>query len=361
MDVKKPRERERVIEQATDWLLVSRNSDSGTAGDDFLAWLRASPTHVREYLGVASIAHDLPSACDDLGTLEELISRARLDRSDPFLIPSEPAPSRTLPSGRRWVALAAGLAAVGVLAVLSYSVWNDRPSESLTRSAAAPVSLVTRHGQLLQASLSDGSVLHLNTDSAADVSYSATERLVVLKSGQVSFKVAHDPQREFRVLANSAEVVAVGTAFDVRLNDGATAVTVVEGKVMVGLSAARHSGAAPATFVAVRANEQIRVAENGWPATPVAVDAERETAWLRHQIVFEDETLERVAAEMNRYSSIRIEIAPSLKSIQISGVFSTDSTDSFLVFLRSLDGVTVEVTPTRIVVAAEHRVGSSVR
>jgi len=96
-------------------------------------------------------------------------------------------------------------------------------------------------------------------------------------------------------------------------------------------------------------------------SAPVAVDAERDTAWLRHQIVFENATLEHVAAEMNRYSAVPIEIAPSLKNIQISGVFSTDAPDSFLVFLRSLDGVTVEVTPARIMVSAKHGAGSSVR
>jgi transmembrane sensor len=220
---------------------------------------------------------------------------------------------------------------------------------------------MTQHGQQLQASLPDGSVIHLNTDSAADVSYTPTERLVVLKSGQASFKVTHDPQREFHVLANTAEVVAVGTAFDVHLSRDATLVTVIEGRVMVGLSTAGNTGAAQTNFVAVKANEQITVTENGWPVTPVAVDAERETGWLRHQIVFENETLERVAAEMNRYSRLPIEIEPSLKSVQISGVFSTDSTDSFLVFLRSLDGVTVEVTPARIVVTAKPGSVSSVR
>jgi transmembrane sensor len=361
MAAKESRERAVVIEQATEWLLMNRNPDAESASADFLAWLRASPMHVREYLGVNSVASDLPSACDDLGALEDLISRARLDRTDPFFIPHVPAQSRVRPSGRRWVALAAGLAAAGMLGFLSYSVWNHRPAESVTRTAPAPVSLMTQHGQQLQASLPDGSVIHLNTDSAADVSYTPTERLVVLKSGQASFKVTHDPQREFHVLANTAEVVAVGTAFDVHLSRDATLVTVIEGRVMVGLSTAGNTGAAQTNFVAVKANEQITVTENGWPVTPVAVDAERETGWLRHQIVFENETLERVAAEMNRYSRLPIEIEPSLKSVQISGVFSTDSTDSFLVFLRSLDGVTVEVTPARIVVTAKPGSVSSVR
>jgi len=105
----------------------------------------------------------------------------------------------------------------------------------------------------------------------------------------------------------------------------------------------------PPRFVQLSADQQIRVAEGEWPATPVAVDAERTTAWLRREIVFDHEPLERVAAEYNRYTAKPIEIAtPALRSLQISGVFATDDTEAFIAFLRSLKGVRVEVTETRI-------------
>ena len=78
------------------------------------------------------------------------------------------------------------------------------------------------------------------------------------------------------------------------------------------------------------------------------------TAWLRGEIMFENEPLERVAAEFNRYAPKPIEIAtPALRSLQISGVFATDDTDAFIAFLRSLKGVRVEITATRIRVSQE--------
>ena len=81
----------------------------------------------------------------------------------------------------------------------------------------------------------------------------------------------------------------------------------------------------------------------------LAVDAQRTTAWLHRQIVFDHEPLERVAAEFNRYTQKPIEIAtPALRNLQISGVFATDDTEAFIAFLRSLKGVRVEVTATRI-------------
>src|SRR5205823_10321982 len=94
----------------------------------------------------------------------------------------------------------------------------------------------TRHGEQLSRRLPDNSVLHLNTDSAVTIRFGKTERLVTLMSGQADFEVAHDPERAFRVFAGAAEVVAIGTKFDVRLEHDATVVTVVEGRVAVGPS-----------------------------------------------------------------------------------------------------------------------------
>ncbi len=177
----------------------------------------------------------------------------------------------------------------------------------------------------------------------------------MLTSGQADFEVAHEADRAFRVIAGSAEVVDLGTKFDVRLEHDSTVVTVVEGRVAVGpspmlekLGANSNQNHAP-RFVQLSADQQIRVTEGEWPATPVAVDAQRTTAWLRREIVFDHEPLERVAAEYNRYTSKPIEIAtPALRNLQISGVFATDDTEAFIAFLRSLKGVRVEVTETRI-------------
>jgi transmembrane sensor len=205
--------------------------------------------------------------------------------------------------------------------------------------------------------LADGSILHLNTDTAVAVRYSDKERLVTLTSGEVDFEVVHAPDRPFRVLAGPAEVVDLGTRFDVRLQGSATLVAVAEGRLAVGLSAPTERGRANpdhGRFVQLGADEQITVTEGGWPATPVPIDAQRATAWLHRQIMFEREPLERVADEFNRYAPKPIEITtPALRSLEISGVFATDDSEAFVAFLRSLDGVQVEESATRIRVSQD--------
>jgi ferric-dicitrate binding protein FerR (iron transport regulator) len=72
--------------------------------------------------------------------------------------------------------------------------------------------------------------------------------------------------------------------------------------------------------------------------------------------MFENEPLERVANEFNRYAQKPIEITtPALRNLQVSGVFATDNTAAFIAFLRSLEGVHVDVTATQIRVSKDQR------
>jgi transmembrane sensor len=353
-----------IAEQASEWLVAHDDGPLDERESAALAaWLKASPVHVEEFLGVSVIARDLREAgIDPEYSLETVLARARAKDDAPVQAfwPRVIAPVRDI-SSRRWLTAAVSMAAVVALSLGLFSLWNVRPIAHVSAPGrTTALHFETRHGEQLSRRLADSSVLHLNTDSAVTIHYSKTERLVTVTSGQADFEVAHDPDRAFRVVAGSAEVIALGTKFDVHLEHDSTVVTVVEGRVSVGPSPmseklgphARRNHSPP--FVQLGADQQIRVAEGEWPATPIAVDAQRTTAWLRRQIVFDQEPLERVAAEFNRYAPKPIEIAtPALRNLQISGVFATDDTEAFIAFLRSLKGVRVEATATRIRVSQE--------
>jgi transmembrane sensor len=346
-----------IAEQAGEWFVANEAGPMDARDSAALAaWFRTSPVHIEEFLGVSVVARDLKEARTDPDySLEAILARASAEDGRPVrrLWPRVIAAVRETPSGR-WFPAAAAMAMTVVLSLGLLFTWNLRPTG---RRPAGPPGIATlhfetRHGEQLTQRLADNSVLHLNTDSAVSVRYSKSERLVVLMSGQAEFEVAHETNRAFRVHTGSADVIDIGTQFDVRLEQGTTVVTVVEGRVAVAppISSPNHS----ARSIELTANQQIRVPEGEWPAAPIAVDAERTTSWLHRQIAFDHEPLERVAAEYNRYTSKPIEIAtPALRTLQISGVFATDDTDAFIAFLRSLKGVRVEVTETRILVSGD--------
>ena len=350
-----------IAEQAAGWLVANDEGLDARESAALAAWLKVSPVHVEEFLRVSVIARDLREArTDPEYSLETVLAQAQSDDDTPVrpLWPRVVAPLSGM-SSRRWLTAAVAMAAVVGLSLGLPSLWRVRPVAPLPVGVGTTaLHLETGHGEQLSRRLEDNSVLHLNTDSAVTVRFSKTQRLVTLTSGQAEFEVAHDPARAFRVLTGSAEVVAIGTQFDVRLEEDSTVVTVIEGRVAVAPSPMLEKRGTnpndPPRYVHVGADQQIRVTEAEWPVTPILVDAQHTTAWLHREIVFDHEPLERVAAEFNRYAPKPIEIAtPALQSLQISGAFATDDTDAFIAFLRTLKGVRVEVTATRILVSQQ--------
>ena len=343
-----------IAEQAGDWF-VANDAGPLDAQDSaaLAAWLKTSPVHIEEFLAVSAIARDLKEArTDPEYSLEAILARARTEESTAVTsLWSRVINTFRVQSPHRGFPIAATAAGFVVLigALLTWNVSRIRPSAP---EQVVELHLATQHGGHLTQRLADNSVLHLNTDSAVTIRYTNHERLAILESGEAAFEVAHEAHRAFRVQTVSAEVIDLGTKFDVRLEQRTTVITVVEGRVAAGPpNLGRHH---PPPLIELNPDQQLRVAEGQWPAVPVAVDAGRTTAWLHRQIAFDNEPLERVAAEFNRYMSTPIEIeTPALRTLRISGVFATEDPDAFIAFLRSLKGVRVTVTATRIRVSAE--------
>jgi transmembrane sensor len=197
--------------------------------------------------------------------------------------------------------------------------------------------------------LPDGSRVVLNTDSRISVLFDSKERRLVLERGQARFDVAHSPGRPFIVIAGDKQIVATGTAFDVRWTDTQLSVVLFEGRVQVlsrGKSA-DETGARPVTLEpGQRAQFHRRT------VTIRSVQAlDREEAWLEGRAVFERTRLSDAIGEMNRYTRRRLEFTDSrVGELRISGTFSVDDVDAFARSLVDLFPLSVEFSDERIVV-----------
>jgi transmembrane sensor len=333
-----------IAEQASEWFMENRSGLlDQKESTRFMAWLQASPMHVEEYLRIAALAPDLETAAKANKTPREtLLARARGEPDG--IVSFDRAGLGQLPAlARRRRSPVWSLAAAAALAVVAVTTaWSMRDGERF----GLPRTYSTVRGEQRIQRLPDGSMLHLNTDSAVTVRYSRTERLVSLDRGQALFEVAHQDERRLRVQTDRAGVVAVGTQFDVYRKSGTTTVTVVEGSVEV------YSGGAPPPAgaepsVRLKPGDQLDVGDR--IGAPRHVDARAAVAWLQRQIAFEDEPLGEVAAEFNRYGPITVEIDDeSLRALPISGTVDAYDTDSFAAYLATLNGVIVQKTPTRI-------------
>jgi transmembrane sensor len=328
-----------IAQQAAVWFLAHRTGPlPEQERREFMAWLRLSPLNIGEYLAVAGIARDLPAAA------------AGLPLPD---VGAPPAPSGGVGWLRTPMRLAGASLALMLVLATAYAVFGGAwpPFRAATLYQ-------TSHGQQSSWTLADGSVLRLNTDSEVRVRLGRVERLIELERGQIFLRVAHDTQRRLRVQVGSANLVAMGTQFDVyRFREGMT-LTVLEGQVTAYTGDAPSQAVPPQAggggTVIVHANEQARI---DWPGSgasrPVAVDARAAEAWLNRQIIFRQRPLGEVAEEFSRYAPLPIEVRGArLRQVAISGDFDAYDSESFLAFLRANGDVIISREPDRIVVSA---------
>ena len=234
---------------------------------------------------------------------------------------------------RRWIAqaVAACLAAV-VIGGGGLAGWHYWPQPTLSTQQ-----FHTGVGEKATVTLPDGSVVTLSTDTLVRTRKDDGRRLVYLDRGQAFFKVAKDRRHPFEVHAAGRTVTALGTAFEVRVDHGFK-VTLVEGKVRVDAQLA-PAVAVKELIAAPRVQETVMVAGtqlvalgDGWSVRPA--DVGRETAWTRGQLVFVDEPLANVAAEMNRFSDRKIHVDRAAGEKKISGTFKPGDVSAFVAAVR---------------------------
>jgi transmembrane sensor len=334
-----------IAEQAIEWFEENRRGPlDREARSRFMAWLTASPVHVDEYLTIAGLARRLHTAANTTEIpLEPLLARVRARKNQVVTLDSS-VPEHPYVTTRPRVTRPWTLAAAAALAVVALAtVWWTRDGERF----GLPRTYATGHGEQRVRVLPDGSVLHLNTDSQVTVHYSRRERVVDLDRGQALLQVTHEGERGFRVAAGDAQVLTVGTEFDVYRRPGVVRVTVIEGAVAV-YTGAPPMPPKPPPPAALRLGAGYQVEVRDQVGVPRPVDARAAVAWLKRQIVFENEPLGEVADEFNRYGSITIEVDEALRSLPITGVFDAYDADSFVASLATLNDVVVQKTPTRI-------------
>lgn len=353
---------EGVIDQAADWFNRHRSGEPLTAKDQdaFLSWLRTSPLHVHGYLEVARLATALPEA---LAGLDRVMGQPRASRSAAtergnvvplgVLIAEEARGIAHYPSVRPGSHRLFGVAVMAaVISVLVALMTGDASRLWL----GPPQLITTSYAQLRTVHLQDGSMIYLNSGTQMRVRYSPSSRLVELMQGEALFKVAHDSAWPFRVRAGAADILDVGTQFDLDRAADRTTITVLQGEVEVlrhDTAANVRSGSPPYTpplALQLQAGQEVQVGPAIIAPQVVTADVRHATDWLHRNISFDDRPLGEVMTEINRYAPVQVVIEePSLRKLRVSGVLDVYDTGGLVLFLKQY-GV-IERTPQEILVA----------
>ena len=168
------------------------------------------------------------------------------------------------------------------------------------------------HGGEYITRLPDGSVVHLNAGSELKVPvYFGTESREVWLRGEGFFEVVHRENLIFTVHTDKADISVLGTEFDVRAytDEKEVVTTLVQGAVGV-ISGRTYDRLKPGEQARIAGKGDIRVAE---------VDIYPFIAWKNGRMVFENERLEKIMAELQRWYDFELFYAdPDVKEMHFT-------------------------------------------
>lgn len=223
----------------------------------------------------------------------------------------------------RWVVqLAIAAALVGVVAARG----TIRDYVNAWLAARAPThTLATGIGERIEVRLDDGSGVVLGPMSRLRYGKltGARTRTVEL-DGEGYFTVAPDRAHPFTVLAGSAAVQAVGTAFDVRAYTGDSVVRVVTTHGRVAL---RPRAAKGQLGTLVDRGQQGTLDESGF-AVVTAADTARAIGWMTDRVSYELVPLPSLLQDLERRYDLRFELNDTtLRSMHVTITFDHATAD----------------------------------
>jgi transmembrane sensor len=283
----------------------------------FDAWLAASPDNARAYDRALDTWLELGRAAVEVDEALRAKPRAR-------------------PSLERFFVGAGAIAAVAAVALVVIPQVTPAPPAK---------AYVTAKGQHSRVRLADGSTIELNAGTRLSVRVSRDERRVVLDQGQAVFDVAADAKRPFVIAAGDRSVRVVGTQFDVRRRDGQLSVTVARGLVEV-----RPEGGAAGSAYRLHPGQRLEHREGAETVRVTPATPEEVLGWRSGRLVYRDQPLSEVVADLNQQFSTPIVIEDArLAATPISGVLVLDDQDAVIRRLALLVSVTAVRSPAGVV------------
>ena len=197
--------------------------------------------------------------------------------------------------------------------------------------------LVVPLGSRAQFTLSDGTAVTLNAGSKLkyDNSFGIKDRIVQLE-GEGYFKVAKDTSRPFMVRTSHLNIMAMGTAFNVKAysDDKTIETTLVEGSVKIE----EKNNKIRTEVMVLKPNQKLTFFKEDSTGVVVIprlvkenIDVEPVISWKENRWIFEKQRLSQIAVELERKFDIQIYFdSERLKTVRFTGIILAEPVEQVL-------------------------------
>jgi transmembrane sensor len=284
-------------EAALDWIVRTNDPEFG-AWEEFTAWLEQDAANADAYHRLAESEAMLRPIVERVTAAQPLAQAQRRPR----------------------------------LAIAASLVLFAAATTALVAPRLMPVDYATRPGETRTIALGGADQLVMNGDTKLSLS-GFDRRNVRLEQGQVLLRLRDTDQDKIELKAGDLTLVDVGTVFEVSREGHATRVLVAEGAVMADPNGAR---------LTLEPGQRLDTKDGATVLQASAADASAVGTFERGQLVYVDEPLDQVAADLRRSTGIDFSTSAAIRARRFSGTLSVAEVKRDPRSLEPLLGISVE-------------------
>ncbi|EXC26691.1 FecR domain-containing protein [Acinetobacter sp. 809848] len=284
-----------VLDAAADWLVLLHSGEmTALQQQQFEQWKAEKKEHQLALQQMEKFSHGLSNLAGNFP------SKALVQSNQKF----------NLAAKRNMLLSLSGLVIVGLSAY--FIPWEKWQSDYHTKV-----------GEIKKVSLKDGSQLIMASDCYVDVNFTQEKRQIKLIDGEIYIETAKDAQhRPFIVETKNGSVEALGTQFTVRQeNSEQTKVKVYKHAVAIEPENSSKRQ--------ILKQGQRAFFDEKYISKALPLDNDQ-PYWTQQLLVVDQWPLQKVLDELFRYKKGTYHLAPELKNIKISGVFSLKNPEQSL-------------------------------
>jgi len=313
------------MDEASLWITRLDRGLSDQELTEIKTWLQASPKHVETFMRLVKLWDKMES----LSQLSELFPHK------PQAVTSKKTP------------VLAWAASFIFASLISLGMWLNADifwGQGATQIVQFNNEYETQIGEQSTFFLQDKTQVKLNTNSLVKVTYTDKQRVFELLRGEMHVVVAHNKLKPLSVYAGSNIIQAVGTAFNVELDNEEVELIVTDGKVLVtdinsqtiAPLKLQNVHLSPKSFAVIKGQKAQLKASNtsiiGSDQGKLASDL----AWQQGNLIFRGESLFDAMQEVARYTNYQFDFDDDeTKNLQIAGLFKTSDISGLLAALES--------------------------